>query len=62
LLDGKTYASYKARYEDNIVKQMIKMMREGDLNVIYPEKLGIWNTLLSVVKQMLLGFLTTGRN
>lgn len=23
-LDGKTYASYKARYEDHIVKQMIK--------------------------------------
>jgi hypothetical protein len=37
---------------------MIKMMEEGDLNVIYPEKLGIWNTLLRV-KQMLLGFLTT---
>jgi ABC-type nitrate/sulfonate/bicarbonate transport system substrate-binding protein len=48
LLDGKTYASYKARYEDHIVKEMIKNDGgEGDLNIIYPEKLGIWNTLLS---------------
>jgi ABC-type nitrate/sulfonate/bicarbonate transport system substrate-binding protein len=48
LLDGKTYASYKARYEDQIVKEMIKNDEgEGDFNIIYPEKLGIWNTLLS---------------
>ena len=48
LLDGKTYASYKARYEDHIVKQMIKNDGgRGDLNIIYSEKLGIWNTLLS---------------
>lgn len=48
LLDGKTYASYKARYEDHIVKEMIKNDGgEGDLNIIYPDKLGIWNTLLS---------------
>ena len=48
LLDGKTYASYKARYEDHIVKEMIKNDEgKGDLNIIYPEKLGIWNTLLT---------------
>lgn len=48
LLDGKTYASYKARYEDHIVKEMIKNDGgEGDINIIYPERLGIWNTLLS---------------
>jgi ABC-type nitrate/sulfonate/bicarbonate transport system substrate-binding protein len=48
LLDGKTYASYKARYEDHIIKEMIKNDGgEGDLKIIYPEKLGIWNTLLS---------------
>jgi ABC-type nitrate/sulfonate/bicarbonate transport system substrate-binding protein len=48
LLDGKTYASYMARYEDHIVKEIIKNDGgEGDLNIIYPEKLGIWNTLLS---------------
>jgi len=48
LLDGKTYASYKARYEDHIVTEMIKNDGgNGNLNIIYPEKLGIWNTLLS---------------
>jgi ABC-type nitrate/sulfonate/bicarbonate transport system substrate-binding protein len=48
LLDGKTYASYMARYEDHIVKEIIKNDGgEGDLDIIYPEKLGIWNTLLS---------------
>ena len=48
LLDGKKYASYKARYEDHIVKEMIKNDGgKGDLNIIYPEKLGIWNTLIN---------------
>ncbi|MFT5922567.1 MAG: ABC-type nitrate/sulfonate/bicarbonate transport system substrate-binding protein [Flavobacteriales bacterium] len=47
LLDGKIYASYKARYEDHIVKEMVKNDGGvGDLNLVYPEKLGIWNTLL----------------
>lgn len=47
LLDSKTYASYKARYEDHIVKEIIKNDGgQGDLKIIYPEKLGIWNTLL----------------
>lgn len=46
-LDGKSYASYQARYEDQIVKQMIKNDGgKGDLQVIYPEKLGIWDTIL----------------
>jgi ABC-type nitrate/sulfonate/bicarbonate transport system substrate-binding protein len=46
-LDSKTYASYKARYEDTIVKQMIKNDGGlGEINIIYPDKLGIWNTLL----------------
>lgn len=46
-LDGRTYASYKARYEDHIVRSMV--VRDGgvgDLRISYPEKLGIWNTLL----------------
>lgn len=48
LLDGKTYASYKARYEDKIVKQLVMNDGgKGDINIIYPDKLGIWNTLLS---------------
>ncbi|MFC4232247.1 ABC transporter substrate-binding protein [Parasediminibacterium paludis] len=47
-LDGKIYASYKARYEDHIVREMIKNDGgSGNLNIIYPEKLGIWNTLLT---------------
>jgi ABC-type nitrate/sulfonate/bicarbonate transport system substrate-binding protein len=47
-LDGKSYASYKARYEDHIVREVIKNDGgKGEVNIIYPEKLGIWNTLLS---------------
>jgi ABC-type nitrate/sulfonate/bicarbonate transport system substrate-binding protein len=47
LLDGKIYASYKARYEDHIVKEMIKNDGgTGDIKIVYPEKLGVWNTLL----------------
>lgn len=46
-LDGKSYASYGARYEDQIVKQIIKNDGgEGNLNLHYPNKLGIWNTLV----------------
>ncbi|GAL68625.1 ABC transporter substrate-binding protein [Jejuia pallidilutea] len=46
-LDGRTYASYKARYEDLIVKEIVKSDGgKGDIKLIYPEKLGIWNTLL----------------
>lgn len=47
-LDGKVYASYKARYEDHIVREMIKNDGgSGNLNIVYPDKLGIWNTLLT---------------
>jgi ABC-type nitrate/sulfonate/bicarbonate transport system substrate-binding protein len=47
-LDGKTYASYKARYEDEIVKQMIRNNGgEGSIEVVYPEKLGIWETIVN---------------
>ena len=46
-LDGKVYASYKARYEDKIVKQMVRNDGgAGNLKITYPEKLGIWETLL----------------
>lgn len=48
LLDGKTYASYKARYEDEIIRRMIiNDGGNGNLQIIYPEKLGIWDTLLA---------------
>ncbi len=47
-LDGKTYASYEARYEDEIVKQMIiNDGGKGDIQLHYPKKLGIWDTLTS---------------
>lgn len=46
-LDGKIYASYKARYEDHIIKQMVKNDGgQGDFKIINPDKFGIWNTLL----------------
>lgn len=46
-LDGRSYASYKARYEDEIVRQMV--VNDGGKGIIkleYPEKLGIWETVL----------------
>ncbi len=47
-LEGKSYASYKARYEDGIVARMIKNDGgEGNLELAYPDKLGIWETLLT---------------
>jgi NitT/TauT family transport system substrate-binding protein len=46
-LDGATYASYDARFEDHIVRQLVRNDGgEGDLDVVTPPKLGIWNTLL----------------
>ena len=47
-LDGKIYASYQARYEDGIVRAMVRNDGgRGDLQITYPEKLGIWNRLLN---------------
>jgi ABC-type nitrate/sulfonate/bicarbonate transport system substrate-binding protein len=47
-LDNKTYSSYQARYEDGIVREMIKNDGgKGELDIIYPTKLQIWDTLLS---------------
>ncbi|GAX15540.1 hypothetical protein FisN_6Hh163 [Fistulifera solaris] len=46
-LDGKTYASYKAKYEDAIVASLVRNDGgKGDLVLQYPERLGIWNILL----------------
>jgi len=46
-LDGKTYASYKARYEDEIVRQMIiNDGGTGAIEISYPNKLGIWETIM----------------
>jgi len=47
-LDGKTYASYDARFEDHIVASMVKKDGGlGDFKPITPNKLGIWDTLLN---------------
>jgi NitT/TauT family transport system substrate-binding protein len=46
-LDGKTYASYDARFEDRIVRQLVRNDGgEGDVEIVTPPKLGIPNTLL----------------
>ena len=46
-LDGKRYASYDARFEDHILRQLVKNDGgEGDIEITTPPKLGIWNTLL----------------
>ena len=46
-LDGATYASYDARFEDHIVRQLVRNDGgTGDLDITTPPKLGIWNTLL----------------
>lgn len=46
-LDGRIYASYQARYEDGIVRAMVQSDGgKGNLQITYPNKLGIWNTLL----------------
>jgi len=46
-LDGKTYASYDARFEDHIVEQLVRNDGgAGDLSVVTPPKLGIYETLV----------------
>jgi len=46
-LDKATYASYGARFEDGVVRAMIRQDGGlGEPSIIYPEKLGIWNTLV----------------
>lgn len=47
-LDGKTYASYGARYEGRIVQQMIRNDGgEGNYTEVTPPMLGIWETVLA---------------
>ncbi|GAB3542090.1 ABC transporter substrate-binding protein [Spirosoma fluminis] len=46
-LDGKVYASYGARYEDAIIRQMIQNDGgQGQFVSYKPERLGIWHSLL----------------
>ncbi|RJX48269.1 ABC transporter substrate-binding protein [Halonotius pteroides] len=47
-LDGCRYASYDARFEDHIVRQLVRNDGgDGDIDIVTPPKLGIWNTLLA---------------
>lgn len=47
-LDGGTYASYNARYEDAIVAAMIQSDGgRGSFTSVTPARLGIWDTLLT---------------
>jgi ABC-type nitrate/sulfonate/bicarbonate transport system substrate-binding protein len=47
-LDGKVYASYAARYEDDIIRQMIKNDGgTGQFVSSQPARLAIWQALLS---------------
>ncbi|MBF7073020.1 ABC transporter substrate-binding protein [Glaciecola sp. MH2013] len=47
-LDGKVYASYEARYEDEIVRQLVRNDGgSGDIKLSYPNKLEIWDELLN---------------
>ncbi|TPN85117.1 ABC transporter substrate-binding protein [Aquimarina algicola] len=46
-LDSKSYASYNARYEDGIVTQMVlNDGGHGNVDFLYPQKLGIWETIV----------------
>jgi NitT/TauT family transport system substrate-binding protein len=46
-LDNRTYASYDARFEDHIVRQLVRNDGgRGELEILTPPKLGIPNTLL----------------
>jgi NitT/TauT family transport system substrate-binding protein len=46
-LDSSTYASYDARFEDDIVRQLIRNDGgRGELEIVTPPKLGIPNTLV----------------
>lgn len=49
-LDNTIYASYNARYEDHIVQALIRNDGgKGEIILVHPEKLGIWNTLLDEI-------------
>lgn len=45
-LDGKTFASYHARFEDDIVRALVKADGgQGDLVISNPDKLEMWRTV-----------------
>lgn len=45
-LDGKTFASYQARFEDDIVRQLVQADGgQGNLVISNPDKLEMWRTV-----------------
>ncbi len=45
-LDGRTFASYQARFEDDIVRQLVQADGgQGDLVISNPDKLEMWRTV-----------------
>lgn len=49
-LDGRTYASYAARFEDGIVRAMVRADGGmGNVKVVYPPRLGVMDTLFAGV-------------
>ncbi len=45
-LDGRTFASYQARFEDDIVRQLVRADGgQGDLVISNPDKLEMWRTV-----------------
>lgn len=45
-LDGRIYASYAARFEDHIVRAMVKQDGGlGTLHLVYPERLTLWSLI-----------------
>ena len=46
-LDGKTFASYRARFEDDIVRQLVRAEGgEGTFTVSTPERLEMWRAVV----------------
>ncbi|KAI9009065.1 NMT1/THI5 like-domain-containing protein [Hyaloraphidium curvatum] len=47
-LDGKSYASYNARFEGHIVRALVRADGgKGDVQEVFPPRLGIWDTVLN---------------
>lgn len=46
-LDGRTFASYDARFENDIVRQLVRADGgQGDFTVVNPDKLEMWRTVV----------------
>ncbi|PSP16376.1 myristoyl transferase [Halobacteriales archaeon QH_10_67_13] len=57
-LDGRTYASYDARFEDHIVRQLIRNDGgDGDVEIVTPPKLGIFDAVVDGAADATWGFM-----